>query len=152
MKPTIHILSLLLFLIFTGCSYHNGGETSLWGTWQLEKFTVNGEDFSEYNGQCFWKFQSYVILIQEVDEDMWEEKDHYGTYQLERDQNILILDFTHYDNSAASGSVLYTPPEYLGITAEIARLEILELNARKLRLRYISQDNNEYIYSLSFRF
>lgn len=148
MKTTLFKIYLVLLsvIMLTGCSYHNGGDTRLWGTWLLEEYSVDSETDSKYEGNCFWKFQTQVILIQEYYEEFHDWRDHFGTYDVSHEDKLLTLDFTHHDDNNPQGSEMYTPPAYLGIEAVIAPLEIITLTSKQMILSYESPSGHKYIY------
>lgn len=116
---------LLTLLVTVGCTHNNGGNGQLWGTWKLEAITVDGVEVDDYEGTCFWKFQGDVILIQEVDRAMHESVDHYGTWSLSDNNDVLTLFFNHSDDNYQSSTGPYSPPENIFLTQAVSHLLIL---------------------------
>lgn len=144
-----HLIASFLFLfLFVECSYNNGGDEELWGTWQLASIEIAGSPVTDYGYNYFWKFQSDVILIQEVDDIMHEHTDHFGTWTLEDDARILLLNFSHGDNNTSTSQGVYSPPSAIGIDETLVQLDIIVLKSGTMILEYENPLNVRITYTL----
>ena len=130
-----------------GCTRFEGGDRDLWGTWHLVKIEKTMVDDTAYDGNTFWKFQADVVLIQEVDDDMHERIDHFGTWSLDRNENTLTLYFNHSDDNSAEGTGVYVPPSSIGI-GRLTVLNIKTLDKGKMILSHTGADDIGYVYFL----
>ena len=145
-KVIYSLLMMLASVAFSGCQ-NNGYIGDLFGTWKLEKITIDGENDNDYLDNVVWKFQNNIIQMQRVNEEEHTTVNTYGTW--ERPENgVIRLNYTHTDeNNPQLGSVGYSPLEETHLPkATISILDILKLDGGKMRLRYISPDGIVYQY------
>ena len=82
MTRYVLIISLgLIFLTLISCTRNNGGDSSLYGTWRLQRVVREGADDASYTGNVFWKFQNQTIEMQETG-DLHTAVNRFGNYRL----------------------------------------------------------------------
>ncbi len=145
-RKLIIITTVVLAFFMADCTHNNGDIGPYFGTWKLLDIEADGSTVPEYEGDIFWQFQSDVFCMREVlpnhDTDV-----RWGSWE-EIDGNILILNFSHYDDSHEPGSTMYSPISVTGLEATVNRLEIVSLSGSKMTLIYQSPDGTEYCYRL----
>lgn len=150
-KKAINIIIAITTMISLAACTHNDGDIGHWfGAWKLRQITINGENDAAYGGNIFWKFQSEVIQMSQLNEyhgrydawGSWEEIDAAG-------KAILRLNFTHSDDATPAGTSKYAPLAATHLHSGISDLEILSISGSKLQLRYIAEDAAVYTYEFS---
>lgn len=130
-----------LWLILAGCTHNDGDIGPLFGSWSLRAIDIDGKpdpDFVE--DATFFAFQSDVIEVSFI--DMHHNKRvRRGTWL--RDDDMLILDFSHHDDKYPPSTNTYAPPEWIHITKPITRMKILRLSGKEMVL-----STDSYTYSL----
>ncbi|MCM1505013.1 MAG: lipocalin-like domain-containing protein [Muribaculum sp.] len=133
--------------IFTiGCTHNNGDIGPYFGTWKLLDIEVDGLPLEEYKENIFWQFQSDVFCMRGVlphhDTDV-----RWGSWE-EASDDILILNFSHHDDSHETGSTMYSPLPLTGLEATVNRLDILYVSNSKMTLTYRTSKGAVYCYRL----
>ena len=145
MKKIYNIVSLfVLSIIIASCTHNNGDIGHYFGTWKLERLTIEGVEDAEYQGNIFWKFQSGVMCMVRVDDATHAKTEGWGTW--EENDNKLRLDYTHHDDANSEGSQKYSPLPETHISRGITELEILKQNSSKMELEYINNDGQVILY------
>ena len=139
MRKIYNIVALLLISLFVvSCTHNNGDIGHYFGTWKLEKMTINGENDEEYADNVIWKFQAGVICMVRVDDASHTKVEAWGTW--EEDGNVLRIDYTHHDDAFSVESQKYTPLPETHIPWGVTELEILKQTSSKMELKYINND------------
>lgn len=123
---------------FASCTHNSGDIGDLFGTWKLEKITIDGEADQSYDGNILWKFQSSIIEMQQVDDTLHETFNSHGSWS-RPSGGVLALDFTHTDNANPEpGSAGYSPlpATHLPSACKID-MDLLQLDGSIMKLRYI---------------
>lgn len=145
------ILISLTSLFLSHCSYNNGGDTELWGTWHLSSITIDGTEDTAYQQNFFWKFQGDVILIQQLT-GAHERYDRYGTWSLSSNRSRLTINFGHKDDEYQPGTGIYQPSPDIYIYQSITTFDILTLNNSTLVLKMTDTETGTiYNYFLEKR-
>lgn len=91
MTKYVLIISIgLIVLTLFSCVRNNGGDSSLYGNWKLQRVTRAGVDDSDYKGGIFWKFQNQTVEMRQVDE-LHNATYTFGNYRMS--DNTLFLSF-----------------------------------------------------------
>lgn len=133
------------------CTHNNGDIGDLFGTWKLEKITIDGEIDRGYGDNILWKFQSSIIEMQQVNDALHETFKSHGSWS-RPEAGVLVLDFTHIDNdNPEPGSEVYSPlpATHLPSACKI-NMDLLQLDGSKMKLRYIDSLTNE-VYEYYFK-
>lgn len=159
MKKSIYFLLLLTVMFANAClcgCTHNNGDIGPWfGTWKLEKITIDGEPDSQYGANIFWKFQTGVFSMVEVTSDTPAKgyNEIFGTWN--EDNGYLFLDFNHHDDttpteSSANSEGRYAPFEETHLPGGVeSMLKIESLIGKKAFLTFDSpNDGKIYGYYL----
>ncbi len=143
-----HIILTLatLVAILTGCTHHNGDIGPYFGTWHVEKMTIDGADDQAYGKNLFFKFQSDVICMVVVNDAEHTRSEYWGTWSEEGDK--LTLKYTYGDDSTKPGSGRYAPPAVSHLPAGVSMLDIVKLKGSEMQLRYVNPENITYCYYL----
>ncbi|MBO5455749.1 MAG: lipocalin-like domain-containing protein [Muribaculaceae bacterium] len=140
------LLILIIGLLQLGCTRNNGDIGDLFGTWRLDTLTEDGKELDLYGGMTkvyTWAFQSHIIRVQDIRNNM-DHSNCYGTWI--REENFLILDFTHKNDSGTTG---FHPPVPLHFDSSgITKLTVEHLSSRKMQVSYKNADDVEYVYHL----
>lgn len=148
MKRTISTLLIAILLpVIAGCTRNDGDIGTWFGSWKLERITIDGLIDEKYQGDIFWQFQSSVFCMRKILPHN-EHEERWGTWK-ELGDNMLQLDFTHTDDSHPDGKELYTPWPETHITRGITELNVLKLEVDDMRLQYTADDGTLYIYFLN---
>ena len=145
------IARLLIFFLITfaavSCRTNNGDIGFLFGSWLLEDMTVDGETPAGFNPEeTFWSFQNNIIRVSRVG-FMYERDDRWGTWAEEDD--CLILNFTHHDNTSLPGTYPYSAPEWLGWPSNtLIQLEYISNSSSRMVLKWQGGNGENYTYSL----
>lgn len=142
------VLCLILVCVMPlmSCTRNNGDIGEYFGTWKLEKMTIDGAIDTEYEGNMFWKFQSTVFCMQMVDEYHGYES-RWGTWR--ESSKTLILDFTHHDDKESAGATKYSPFEQSHLPSEsVVNLTIISMSGSAMQLEYVDNSGRMVIYNL----
>ena len=140
------ILNILLLAAFCGCTHNNGYIGPLFGNWVLSSMTVDGAAFDPHEADTFMQFQGDIVMTKLIDDRHTQLTYSVGTW--ERDDRTLILDYRHSDNEWQPGTGIYRAPEWLLLESNaINTLEILTLDKKQLRLRYLTPQGQVVNYS-----
>lgn len=142
-----YIISLCAVIGLASCTHNNGDIGPWFGTWKLDRILVDGSVDGAYDGTVFWKFQSDVICMEQVDDLTHTRVEHWGTWS--DGDGLLTLTFTYSDSNYPAGSFKYVPPVMTHLSAGVSGLEILRLNGSDMHLSYTSADGAVYQYILS---
>lgn len=146
MKKIYHIsLMMIVAVIVMSCTHNNGDIGEYFGTWKLESMTVNGEHDGEYGGDIFWKFQSSVFCMEQVNERL-DTENRWGTWS--DDGKVLRLDFSHHDDAHPEGSAFYSPFPATHIPTGISELVIMSMGGSRMELQYTGVGGNVIVYKL----
>ncbi len=146
MKKIYHIsLIMIVAVIAMSCTRNNGDIGEYFGTWKLESMTVNGELDGEYGGDIFWKFQSSVFCMEQVNE-RHDTENRWGTW--EDDGKVLRLNFTHHDDAHPEGASIYSPFPVTRISNGISELAIMSMDEAQMGLQYIDSVGSVIVYKL----
>lgn len=137
-KYSACLLGLIFILAMTGCTHYKGGDPDLWGLWKLDALTIDGQPDPNYDGNVFWAFQSSIIMVQEVDDEMHESLDHYGTWSLDRETSTLTLTFNYANDQTPPGTGMYAPPAVIYITAPVTALNVIELKDKTMTASHVA--------------
>lgn len=146
----IKYLFLITIITFStiSCTRNNGDIGDYFGTWKLEQITINNKKDTEYKGNIFWGFQSSVFTMKEVNDTLHTKSEHWGTWEEQNDK--LILNFTHSDNSNPQSSFKYSPAKATYLPANsISILDIITLSGNEMKLQYTDSIGNIFNYDLT---
>lgn len=145
MKKIYNIfLMLTLSIVFVSCTHNNGDIGHYFGTWKLDRMTINGADDVDYQNNVLWKFQAGVMCMVRVDDVTHIKTEGWGTW--EEDGNILRIGYIHHDDSNPEGSSKYSPLPETHIPKGVTELEILKQNSSTMELKYINNDGQVILY------
>lgn len=146
MRKIYHILTILVVsIIIASCTHNNGDVGEYFGTWKLENISVNGENDAAYVGDIFWKFQSSVFCMEQVN-DRFDTENRWGTWM--NDGKMLRLDFSHYDDAHPEGADFYSPFPVTRIPNGVTDLSIISMFGSSMQLQYTGEDGNVVGYKL----
>lgn len=133
-----YILAVIALSGLACCTHNNGDIGDLFGTWKLDKITIDGEVDRGYGDDILWKFQSSIIEMEQVNDALHETFKSHGSWS-RPEEGLLVLDFTHTDNdNPEPGSEVYSPlpATHLPSGCKID-MDLLQLDGSKMELRYI---------------
>lgn len=132
---TLCIIALVFGLL--SCTRNDGDIGDWFGTWRVEKITIDGETDDQYPPHyIFWKFQSSVIQIMEPNDFDHTSVSCFGTW--EQIDNKLLINLDYETGTLPAGSLLELKSE----------LEILKLSRKEITLKYIDHKGRNIVYSL----
>ncbi len=126
------LLSPLLLLV--SCTHNNGDIGPVFGLWQLTQ--VEGGDISYTPSEqytIYWCFQSTTIQMFSID-DRHHNDQRFGNFSMS--DGKLYID---YPDTEGYGAPL------LGLPRQCS-LDVLQLDGKRMTLRYAPDDNGETIY------
>ena len=134
-------------MVVAGGGTHNNGDIRpLFGTWVLDKMTVDEEDADLGQEHTFIQFQGKVVMAKLIDDRHSLLFYSVGTWEREGDE--LLLDYTHYDDKSEPGTGQYSAPDWLLLTTNsVNRLKVLSLDSKYMRLQYTAQDGRTATYN-----
>lgn len=145
MRKFLKLLPIALICLLSGACTSNNGDIGNWfGTWYLEKITIDDQLDTEYTGDIFWQFQNNVVCMLQPGE-YHTTTFHWGTWQ--EQGNHLILDYDHPRNSDSQDAQKFTPPAQVHMPAGIIDLTVLKMDGSKLTVSY-PDATHTYIYYL----
>lgn len=122
-KKTLLYLSLILMLGLGSCQ-NNGNIGSLFGTWRIDYYSVDGVEVKEIDipgeplplSHVMFSFQNNIVQVATVLDDYKNYSIVFGTWE-ENDGNM-ILDFTHADANTPAGTGVYSAPTWIGMISD----------------------------------
>lgn len=134
------LLGLLLtvtILVTPSCT-HNGGDLGgLFGTWHLDRITIDGQPDTAYDGTIIWKFQFDVVAMMPTDDAEHQRFEGWGTWSFAPgDRNVLLLHYIHYDDKREPGDPFYSPLPATHLPAGELALDIDHLGSSGMQLTY----------------
>ncbi|MDE6269471.1 MAG: lipocalin-like domain-containing protein [Muribaculaceae bacterium] len=147
MKTTVRILILLLAsVVAAACTHNNGDIGPLFGTWALDRMTVDGTDATlPDDADTFIQFQSKVVMVKLIGERATLLEYRVGSWQREGD--VLKLDFNHYDDEREPGTGLYEAPAWLHFQPKgITTLRVVQLKGGGMRLEQTTPEGEHIEY------
>ncbi len=108
-------IAILCLIMFCSCTQNNGRIGDLFGSWNLDEMLVGNEKAALPEGTyTSFSFQGNIVMVtlSEGPELMTKT---YGTWV--RDDDRLVLDFTHHSDSAPEGTGGFQAPQWLGFPA-----------------------------------
>lgn len=151
MRHTFNIILAVMAFLLVGCTHNNGNIGPFFGQWKISEITIDGEKDAAYEGNVFWSFQSSTIEMQKADESqLTDAVTSWGSWSREKETNhdVLILDFTHSDDTHAVGDPYYSPLKETHLPNGILRLYITSSSGSTMQLSYTADDGKVYKYSL----
>lgn len=150
MKKILNIwlpVALLIMTVTAGCTSNNGDIGTLFGVWHLDRMAVDGEDDTDYDGNCFWSFQNNIICISVENDPLAHAPERsWGTWS--RRGNCIVLNFAH---KAGDGDQqqMYVPPAMLRLPADAdIPLAVQHDSGDRMTLVYDTPDGAEIAYYL----
>lgn len=140
-------LAMLMTLLLSACTHHNGDIGPYFGTWKVDAITIDGNDDKEYADNMFWKFQSDVICMIVVDDTTHSRNEYWGTWS--EDGPTLTLNYTYSDDRYQQGTSRYAPPAASHLPAGILNLRIVSQSGSEMQLEYTAGDGTSYSYNLT---
>jgi len=129
-----------------GCTHNNGDIGPLFGTWVLDKMTVDGQEANLGPEHTFLQFQGKIVMAKLIDDRHSLLFYSVGTWEREGDE--MFLDYTHHDDEFEAGTGQYSAPDWLLLTTNsINRLKVLSLDNKYMRLQFTTQDGRTAIYN-----
>ena len=81
MKRTIITLLIAILLpVIAGCTRNDGDIGTWFGSWKLERITIDGLIDEKYQGDIFWQFQSSVFCMRKI-LPYNEHEERWGTWK-----------------------------------------------------------------------
>lgn len=148
MKKTAIIFCLLLVAVFASCTQNSGHIGPLFGSWYLESTSCAGLPFAlPDDGDTYWNFQGKVLVVK-FDRGMYESQEHIATWEYAPGSDrMLLLNFTHSDDTTAPGHDKYSAPAWMGFTqGEILSVEIEHISGSSMTLGWTSPEGLRYTY------
>ena len=110
----------LFFIALSACKVNNGDIGALYGTWNIERITVDGELYEDWrNDNSPWttvEFQNNICMFKRA----VEPNDYIvrvATWEWENgtaiENSVLRIDFEHHDDANPTGTGKYEPPVWL---------------------------------------
>lgn len=141
MKQLAGIL-IIIAAILSGCT-RNDGDIGVWfGTWHVEKITVNGQNEADYEGNVILKFQNSVMESQ----SQYAHHDTDNCYAMWH-QEGMILRLELPEGSDPGVQYGYVPELHLP-WLPLIEMKILNLSGKSVELSYMSDNGIVYGYSL----
>ena len=80
------IIAVMAIVLLSACTHNDGNIGHWFGSWKLRQITINGENDEAYQGNVFWKFQSEVVQMSQLNSyhgrtdawGSWKEVDAEG--------------------------------------------------------------------------
>ena len=149
MKKTIHILLATLLFVIAGCRTNNGDIGIYYGTWALDKITINGVEATSWCDDgtwTTWSFQNNIVSIERLN----DLQDNYTTWGTWTDSNgTLALDFRHYDDSTPAGTGAYAAPTWIYFdTNTVTSLTIDSQSSKAMTLSTTDSSGRKLTYYL----
>lgn len=131
--------------LLTGCKTNNGDIGIWYGSWALDRMTVDGTDVPvvDEDGWTNFAFQNNVVLITRTTEP-GEVTECFGTWAEEDGE--MVFDYNHTDDYDPS---VYTAPAWLYFTNHaVTRCKILSSNKKNVTLQQVTADGRTITYYL----
>ncbi len=133
-------------LLGGGCTHNDGDIGPLFGSWIVDEMTADGAEVSIDGGYGYLQFQGAVVMCKLIDDR--HSLLFYSVGSYEREDDDLLLNFTHSDNETAPGQGQYSAPTWLLLTPDaVNRMEIISLDKSKMKLKHITPDGTVVLYS-----
>lgn len=144
----LNIALVLICFALAGCQ-DNGYIGIYYGTWRVEKYTIDGEKQSnELIDNTTVSFQNATVVIQTVIDSYMSADTRYGTWK--EDGDIFTLNFTHHDNSINVGEHPYAAPFWLGMTSvEPMIMHKTTYNKKRFSLTWTDSEGHIKVYTLA---
>ena len=117
---------MILLVTMAGCRVNNGDIGPLYGCWNIESMTVDGEEYEDWRSDIHpWttvEFQNNICMFKQALEpnDYLVNVCTWSWTGGESDENSLLrLDFNHSDNQNPTGTGLYAPPGWLLLSGQL---------------------------------
>lgn len=151
MKKISYILCILAAAVLAACTQNGGRIGPLFGSWYLESATCDGQPFAlPDDGNTYWIFQGKILMVK-FDRGLYESQEHIGTWQYAAGSDrLLLLDFSHSDDSTPPGEGLYGAPTWMGFPkGQILAVDIEHISGSGMTLGWTSPEGLRYIYRFS---
>lgn len=148
-RRLIAFCTLIIFLFTTPSCTHNGGDLDgLFGTWHLNRITIDGQTDEAYTGDIIWKFQYDIIAMMPTNDEEHLRFEGWGTWSFDpTDHNILLLHYIHHDDKHPAGSSVYSPLPATHLPAGEITLIIDRLTSSSMQLTYkVPDSSSEIVY------
>lgn len=149
MRRTLtYTVIIAVLTLLTACTTNNGDIGIWYGTWSLERMTVDGTDVpvNDGNGWTNFAFQNNVVLITRTT-PLHDVTECFGTWA--EDGSEMIFDYSHHDDMGDYAQVTYAAPAWLYFTpAGTTRCRILTSGSKEVTLRQITADGRTVTYYL----
>lgn len=147
---SIHSLLLAVLLIFAaGCTTNNGDIGPYYGSWNIEKITIDGVEQTSWKSDgtwTVWSFQNDIIEVMRGDALQDTEK-RYGTWEQKGD--MLELNFTHHDDKFSDENYMYGAPTWIYMTTGIINsLHIDNISSKNMSLTLTDPEGRKIVYTL----
>lgn len=146
MRRTLLYTVLAVLTLMTACTTNNGDIGIWYGTWSLERMTVDGTDVpvEDENGWTNFAFQNNVVLITRTT-PLHDVTECFGTW-MEEDGEMLF-DYSHRDDMDDQSN--YAAPTWLFFTpGGMTRCRILASDSKAVTLQQITADGRTVTYYL----
>lgn len=114
------ILFIAVLLAGTACTVNNGDIGDLYGTWNIESVTVDGQPYDSWATDDFpyttVEFQNNICMIKRIGKyhDMVVRVSTWSwTGGSSIDHNVISLDFNHSDDNNPASTGIYEAPAWL---------------------------------------
>lgn len=144
-RSFLYTTIIALTALLTGCVTNNGDIGTWYGTWALERMTVDEADVPtvDENGWTCFAFQNDVVLITRTTA-LGDVTERYGTWTEQDGQ--MNFDFNHNDDFDPS---VYTAPAWLHfVPAGVTRCKILSSSSKAATLQQVTADGLTVTYYL----
>lgn len=150
MKRTAYILAVLAVMVVTGCT-NNGDIGPYYGTWTLDRMTVDGEVDSGYEHNISWAFQNNILRITTV--SVYHDEDaRFATWEETDSGRILRVNFRNSADGIPEGEAGYAPPPQLHLPKDrVIDFKIARMDGSKMELLYTADSGEVIAYYFTHR-
>lgn len=141
------IAAAVIMLALAGCQ--NDGQIGwIFGTWRVEKFTVDGVDAStELTVVTTFSFQNNIVQVVAPGDVPGDALALWGTWC--EDGESFTLDFTHSDLETPSGTGIYGAPWWLMMSSGAPMTMRLSHSRNYFTLTWISSEGTTNVYEFA---
>ncbi len=122
MKRLGLILTFVAVLVLAACMQNNGHIGHWFGQWKVERITIDGTDDPDYQGDCFFCFQSGVFGMRKVDGGVT-----YARWTEDKNTGIVTVSFKEaYGVSGACRKIYLDDDVTFRLVSHKGRKKVLE--------------------------
>lgn len=149
-KSIIRIFVLLWVAVAAACT-NNGDIGPYYGTWTLDRMTLDGVMDEDYGRNISWAFQNNVLRITVVSVHH-DEDAHFATWKETGSGHVLQVNFQNSADGIPPGEAGYAPPPQLHLPKNrIIDFDIVKMTGSKMHLRYVTDDGVTVDYYFTHR-